>query len=283
MARGKRILITSISGAGPMDAMRKLGEYGAFRYRRTPKLLRLDKFFCHEAISRKLIPEIARDRSRQFQTIVALQNPKTLLRECYRSAFQRLADEEEFQNSDSDIFLYAHCCFYHQKTREYFTLLDEELLLNTFAPELVITLVDDIENIHERLKQSDEMLDESGYQYTGLHGIINTCQNLSTLIHWRASEFALAERLALRCGAEHFLVAVKHPLETVAALIYDSTRPRVYLSHPITTPRRMLAAGDESFFGHSPMACSGYAGSYGPEPSCGSPQPSTNSGCAESL
>jgi len=241
-----RVLFTGVSGVvgTDLESLKKLASFARRRYGRDVRVLRAEHYFCDEAFSCGALDTGGQTGSRPFQMIQALTLPKPVLAECHRRAFERLASEHDLLGAEEDTFLFAHTCFYHQKSREFFSLVDEELIRDSFDPNLVLTLIDDVEHIHARLRQSAQMFDDIAFNYKGRSGIVNSCQHLAGLMHWRGSEFASSERLARRLDCEHYLVAVKHPLESIAALIYQRTRPKVYLSHPITEVRKQLAGGD---------------------------------------
>lgn len=252
MPAGRRILFTSISGVAgsSLEALERLREYCQRRYGRSIRLLRAEEYLSDEAHKLGLLPPAAKTSPRSSQMIQAMACPKPLLVNCHKRALKRLLHENDLPECSDDIFLFAHTCFYHQKSRELFTLLDEDVIRTDFRPDVIVTLIDDVEHIHSRLRDKGQMLAPLAFNYEGINGPVTTCLHLTGLLHWRGGEFGVAEALAPRAGENvaHFLVAVKHPLVTVGALLYEPNRPIVYLSHPITTPRRYLNSGQTEQF-----------------------------------
>lgn len=102
-------------------------------------------------------------------------------------------------------------------------------MLADWGPEFVITLIDDVYSVRRRIQLHD-------FHFS-----------FSQLYEWRTSEIMLADqvaRLAGRycpdrqdAGVESLLVPVKTPAMTVAKLIVERSRPRVYVSFPISSTR----------------------------------------------
>ena len=86
------------------------------------------------------------------------------------------------------------------------------------APDLVLTLVDAPQRIHDRLKE------HSG-EYFHL--------TIESIVRWQEFEVFFAHRLAQDRGVPHFVVPVTQP-ETYLALVQGDKRPIVYASYPMT-------------------------------------------------
>ena len=244
----RRVLFNGISGIRLGPCVEKLAEYvEAPPFNRKVDVIKAEEHLC-DVVRELGLLSAGSTAFPTEATILSLRLPKPLLRECWQMAFKQSLDELSVDDAKGDLFLHAHVCFYHQKTREFFGLLDPELLKKRFNPEVIITLVDDIEHLHQRLRERGQMFNDLIYDYRGFTGIAQACQNLSTLMHWRAAEFSAAEQLALQLDCPHCLLAVKHPLKSAANLIYRPDLPRVYVSHPISEPRCQLAAGGKESF-----------------------------------
>jgi hypothetical protein len=66
---------------------------------------------------------------------------------------------------------------------------------------------------------------------------------LSNLLSWRHSEILMAESLARQLDAKFLLGGVKQPTKIVASWLRKSDSTLVYLSHPISRPRRQKIEG----------------------------------------
>lgn len=97
--------------------------------------------------------------------------------------------------------------------------------LVAWRPDIIITFVDDLYSVRQRIH---------------MHG--HPIFTLPELLLWRAEEILLADLLArvvdLKEPPPNYVVAVKHPAETLARLIIEhDTVARVYISHRITETR----------------------------------------------
>ena len=90
-----------------------------------------------------------------------LNLPARRLQDIWDAAFKRIlkkvASKELRKRS---IILDFHACFYHQSTVEYLSFVREELV-RKFKPDVFITLIDDIYDVHRRLKESKQMFSKS--------------------------------------------------------------------------------------------------------------------------
>jgi hypothetical protein len=181
--------------------------------------------------------------------VLTLGQPKALLRQCWDEAFGRLSipQPDESGTRVCLIVLGAHLTFFHHVTRDFIALVNEDALRDALAPDAVVTLIDDLEDVHERLKKLGEMYSEEWHQYRGFGGLVQACRNLGQLADWRAIETAWADALAAKWHLPHFVLAVKHPIDTLARLMVGN-EPCAYLSHPISEPRRQLRAGNEEVY-----------------------------------
>ncbi len=166
--------------------------------------------------------------------------------------------------------LTCHLTFFRQRSGEFYEpgdLLRDQAILSTqgsphlFSKIAVVTLIDDIFDMYRKLSAPGAVFDicsaveqerrrrqaasdpskSEEENYILAFGQVTTI--LLRLLDWRAREIAAGEALANRAAADHFLVATKHRISTVANLILaaagiQDTRTPVYLSHPISRPRK---------------------------------------------
>ncbi len=248
---GRRILLTGTSGLGVTHVLKQLKHHSAEPLR----CCKAEKHFLAHVEKTRLVEYWSSDPATEAM-IRALALPQEILFACWHDAFKELADagfphldgtpNPGTELGDADIVLAAHMCFYHQQSREFVPLVDTDLLADQFKPDVIVTLVDDVEHMFKRLREPRQMY--ANHNYEGFGGVAQACRDLSHLVHWRASEFAFAKTFARFFGCDHFLLAVKHPVGTLAALLFHRNRPRAYVSHAISEPRRRLAAGDSATF-----------------------------------
>jgi len=105
-----------------------------------------------------------------------------------------------------------------------------------FKPDLIVTLIDDVYFACEETRQRAK-----GATFRGV-------PTLEQLIDARRHETLLGDLLAAHCGdaTEHVVLAVSHPARTLHRLIFNSQLRPVYLSFPISGPRRSKKKGDDS-------------------------------------
>jgi len=117
-----------------------------------------------------------------------------------------------------------------------------DFLTTEYRPDYVITLIDDIYRCQYKIRKT-------GYNF-----------GLGELLRWRNVEVLLSDMLAdstvdnegRAIDAKLFpyerspVFAVNHPLSTFMRYFQQSEIPRIYLSYPITGPRKKLDAGDKN-------------------------------------
>jgi hypothetical protein len=242
-----KVLFTGIPGLHLDEHLVKLCTFlrESTEYRRSVHPpLKAEKFFLPTVRGTGLLPSDYEHFEPARLMVEALGLPKPVLRKAWIDALDRLLETESPSPGD-DVFLAAHTVFYHQRTREFFVPVNVDRM-KKWGPDVVITLLDDVEDCLDRLKADGHMFDASAYSYTGLDGFTNAVNNMRLLFDWRAIDILEAERLAIELGVPHFCMATKHPLETFASLLYRRACPVIYLSHPISEPRRRLARGEEN-------------------------------------
>ena len=157
-----------------------------------------------------------------------LDLPLTELRLLRRLAFNAIVnDSVDSQN----VLVNSHSVF--RWSNQLFSAIDhQELAL--FGPDLIITLIDDIDAIKLRLdtlRQQGQL--PSAADYT-----------LKDIIVWREEEILVSDLLASVLHVPHYLVGawlepevVVRPEESAYRLIFESWRPRAYVSYPISIAR----------------------------------------------
>ena len=135
---------------------------------------------------------------------------------------------------DRLIFINLHVAYYHNKTQEYFSLVFIKKL-QTLKPKMIVTLIDDIYEIHERLTSPGCIYHDSPNPIC-----IELITRYHCLLNWRAKEIMMSRFIANQLGCKNFVLAVKHSYGTLSKLIEG--KPRMYLSHPISEVRRLEKA-----------------------------------------
>lgn len=112
--------------------------------------------------------------------------------------------------------------------------------LRAFQPDILVTLIDDV---YTQWYRTEHRATELGFRGR---------PSLAELLDARRDETFLGDILASNLGSEgslipHFLLAVHHHARTLDRLLFGPPKRRtVYLSFPISGPRRKLKDGDTS-------------------------------------
>ncbi|MGA2285152.1 MAG: hypothetical protein ABSG55_02625 [Dehalococcoidia bacterium] len=249
---GRLIYVTGPSGTGVKTALSKY-----VRHLRESGIgdADLPRIVCLEDRLKELATE-------QVQAVLAyrdvtlfriLQLPKPILEDLWLHAFEdALAEAKEARTQGRDALLTFHAIWYHHQNREYISAADFQRLAQDDArADMMVTLIDDVYDVRRRLSEPhglfENPLDES------LSEMEDIVLKLILILDWRAVEQLVSEKIATVTAPprSHFLLAVKHPISTLQALLAGSidnpeARHTVYLSHPISDPKSMLHSGRAS-------------------------------------
>jgi hypothetical protein len=132
------------------------------------------------------------------------------------------------------IFLNFHACYFHRKTLEYFSLVKLQSL-NNCQPLKIITLIDDIYEMHHRMRTEPDDVFYANVDKTPSDLIFEYLR----ILDWRSKEIMMSRFLAKNLGdIPCYVLAIKHNYEILYRLIYDDQHT-AYLSHPISEVRRL--------------------------------------------
>lgn len=161
----------------------------------------------------------------------------SLWEKAFESVLKTIGDEK---NKNKDIFINLHACFYLHNTVEYLPLTKTELL-KKFQPDLFITLIDDIYDIHVRLRGRDQIFNPT---YGGATTSVDAILELMRILDWRSKEIMMTKHLANELGVLDYVFAVKHSYDTLYKLIFEN-ESKFYIPHPISEVRRLQKRGEE--------------------------------------
>lgn len=109
---------------------------------------------------------------------------------------------------------------YFRKSR-FFPAVDVSLL-RAYRPDLVVTLIEEAHVIWKRIQLRE------GREKTGAY------LRLKDVFAWRTASILIGDIIAKAIGVQNVVMAVKHPSATIYKIILEGSRPRFYLSFPIT-------------------------------------------------
>jgi hypothetical protein len=207
-----------------------------------PKLLDLDKKL--RSISEPKIKEIL-ETEPDDRTWLRLPHP--VLEELWEEAFREIIKEAAAREKEGlDSYIHFHACYYHHQTRGFISAASYRLIGEAPKGSCLITLIDDVFDIYDRLVQPDRVYD---FTWTDSPFVDMIFKFLHAL-QWRNVETCMSDRIAKSwgnsqkasdSGIPHYVFAVKHPIATLVKLIKKKTGDlAVYLSHPITYIREVL-------------------------------------------
>jgi len=184
---------------------------------------------------------VKKKEHRDIEWHTILQYPYSKLKGLWEQAFEIILTSVKL-NAEKNYIVIIHSCYFHQYTKEFISFGGIDLL-KTFDPDCIITFIDDIEDIHLRLKKQGRIFaeDQMGAAPKSLDNIVE----LKQVLQWRAFETTFSRFYASTLWKEHVLLAVKHPCLTLYRLIFEREKYKtVYLSHPISKMRRMYWRGE---------------------------------------
>ncbi|MEM1597606.1 MAG: hypothetical protein QXP31_10915 [Pyrobaculum sp.] len=112
---------------------------------------------------------------------------------------------------------------YFRKSR-FFPAVDISIF-KAFKTDVVVTLIEEAHVIWKRIQLREER------ERTGAR------LRLKDVFAWRTASILLGDTIAKALGVQNVVVAVKHPVKTLYHVSVGGTRPRLYLSFPITYVR----------------------------------------------
>ncbi|HEY3368701.1 MAG TPA: hypothetical protein VGK74_26895 [Symbiobacteriaceae bacterium] len=192
------VLVTGVSGLGRskfFDAELK----GEIRY------YDLGEHMCR----------IAEERGLPYTESNILRAPVPALTGLRAAALEVLVHQAQKGDQSKPLVISANALFLlKDRVMEGLTTAD----LNAVEPDVIITLIDSPQNIHERLKS-----------HTGEYFHLT----IESIVRWQEFEVFFTNHLAKDRKATHFVVPVTQP-ETFLALVRREQKPIVYASYPMT-------------------------------------------------
>ena len=171
------------------------------------------------------IEEALADQGNELAGVLSAFRPTYQLASWQRAG-QAIAEQLEASDPRHSL-ISAHLTYYTSGRQ--FSLIDLPTI-RCWRPDCIITLVDDMLDIHSALCRRD------AERHT------NFRLRLREILAWRTAEIAMADLLARNLYPEravpNYVVSVKHPAEMLYRLIFNRREyPLVYASFPITAVR----------------------------------------------
>lgn len=202
--------------------------------------------------------------------VILAQLPQDRIRQVWQRAFRKAAAEVLREGPDLAIVMMS-LSYYRKETYEFYCpavlksmyewVEDLREKQNTLSTGPILTLIDDIYDLYYRLSRPghvfdirqlvEDKLEANEGSECARYGkaMALVVQSLVRVLEWRESEIQAAAALGSVWEIPCLTLAIKHPVETVVRLLLGQasidfglgrTFP-VYLSHPITRPRKKNA------------------------------------------
>lgn len=199
---------------------------------------------------RKVQRELLQSDARALITL--LTHPQEYLASIWKVAAESLLKQLD---PTKDTLLVMHAVYYHPGREDFVSPVNTDVLLplaDQYDLTTVVTFIDDFDDVVARLSAKDGVwhrrLQVRPNAVTEQEGqaqqrIQRTLYHAVEVLNWRRSETFMALRLAqaLQSVPNHLLIATRHHTATVYHVLFPTKRTLpVYLSHPISEPRRMM-------------------------------------------
>jgi hypothetical protein len=237
------VLFTGISGINIEESLTSfIKNYERFKpnedyFDRIPVIVKIDRY-----IEDLYIEKNPGSKAKRVWINKILLLPYPEFEKLWDEAAKKAIEEikaELAKDSNKVIFVNLHTCYFHNRTQEYLALLTLARI-KEMNPAMVVTLIDDVYDIHHRLCELGGIYHD--YQAARKTEMILRYFNL---LDWRSKETMLSKFIADEVGIPYYVLAVKHSYTTLFNLVFKAaTSKRAYLSHPITEVRRLEKEGD---------------------------------------
>ncbi len=238
-ARGRAFLVTGIPGTGIKDALTQFREY-ASNAGHNVEIIDVEHYVVGDAASAL---KTAFDDFVPGKIANVVRLPRQAQRSVWRQGFRRaMGVAQQHLEDGRDVLVALHASWYLQVSRQFIGVV-HPTELRDLEFGAVINLIDDVFDVAARDTGPERLLTPprdvlKDPDHGPEDALIYWGHSLMELLHWRAIETAFSQMAAEAAGVDRFYVlAVKHPLRTLYDILYDDSKPVLYLSHPISVLR----------------------------------------------
>lgn len=202
----------------------------------------------------KSLPQNANQGLRDIIT----KNSRTTLQSFWRTAVDEVLITISNSSAHTAVML-GHLLYYKDFTKEFFSIFDTSFLIQKATEREIYTgytvlIIDDIYDIFNSLKKPDELFGTSAFydfldnnfgrsisenkpDYKPHMSWIHYC--LNSILNWRIQEITLGQNISNQTNSRFILWGLKQNPLVLLKLISPSPEQEIlYLSHPISEPRR---------------------------------------------
>jgi hypothetical protein len=235
------ILFTGPSGLESSQALTNFIDKFDFQASEKPHYIKVEALIISRYLADKKIEPSQKNNTvwKKF-----LREPYKIQEKYWDDALLKVDDQiSELNKKESNpvIFLNFHACYFHRKTLEYFSLVNLPAL-SKHKPDIIITLIDDIYEMHHRMR-----LEPGDVFYAEVtKSSSDVILDYMRVLDWRSKEIMTSRFIAKNLGRiPCYVFAIKHNFDIFYNLIYGK-HPTAYLSHPISEVRRLEASSESN-------------------------------------
>jgi len=250
--KGNVFIITGASGVKPQLSLGKFNVFLKQKKKQRVKIVDVEKklvsFALRESVCRhsQHFQQAIKQGKNPIIAIVSL--PYQLLRRIWGRAMVNVHKETlRSVNSGCNVAVVLHAVHFNPISTELRPIVDTGQI-DALKPKCVVNLIDDVDDIYRWLAEPGGVLDRSANPEGPFEQIESSVKNLSTVLIWRQAEGGSSVHMAGLLGSiPHFTIATKHSCRLLEH-VFDANPYRVYLSHPISEARRLVASGNQGLF-----------------------------------
>lgn len=254
------VIFTSISGLKVEEALQKLVRFADVERAHSPiDIVKLEAGLIPTHLANFPGESPARIMARDGGLQYLLLRPEPYLRCLWRDSVHK--ELARIPTTDHDLFILMHTVMYNTSSRVFFSPIDPRILAdwaarNNIRIRAVVSLIEDVYDIFRWLSQPGQLFDSprpAGEQQR-FEPTTENIDNLLICLNWRASGLLYANSLVDTLNTRRVGQAIPHLTLAVkqhTSVFYDavfSDKLLVYLSHPITEPRKLLRQGQRDSY-----------------------------------
>ena len=231
-------IINGIAGTGVQQALGRYADWCSRNHITSPSIISLEDDYLLP-LAKGYFPTVHSPFQPADVTIMeVLRLPKPLLDDLWSRAFNSAIEAvQETRDSERPVILTFHAVWFHLGVREYVSGIDFNILSGLSArPDIVFTFVDDIYDVKARLSEPNGIF---SHHVASSDDYLLAILKLLQILDWRNTENVLASKVAEVLDAQHYVLAVKHPISVFHDLFSGRDKKLVYVAHPISEIRRL--------------------------------------------
>ncbi|HUT29192.1 MAG TPA: hypothetical protein VMX13_05305 [Sedimentisphaerales bacterium] len=249
---GNVVIVTGMSGVKPKRVLEKFSRYLQKKGKDHLCVIDLEDLLVGEAFNDAIYAgssEFRKSSDEGEEPIISVTSlPYPMLNRLWANAIEKAGEEvRKATEAGRNVALVLHAVYFKADSTEFVPIVDAEKL-RTLNPKYVVHLVDDIYDMYAWLRGEGGIFDEYTSPGDEFKQVKKSIQDLISTLIWRQAEAGASAHLAGLLGSVPVLtVATKHRCGLLQKIFEGNILP-VYLSHPISEPRRVRSEGNNKLF-----------------------------------